>query len=142
MVSVIIPTMNRCAPLRRVLHAYLGQTALQEVAEILVSDDGSTDATPSVVSEFAKASPVPVRYLRQEHRGAASARNLFGCFGLFIQPRRFAFRHPIILHSLHHIVNLGIGEDGRSAELQRQVILSRQVLQFLRKSKRVGQVTT
>jgi len=76
MVSVIIPTMNRCAPLRRVLHAYLGQTALQEVAEILVSDDGSTDATPSVVSEFAKASPVPVRYLRQEHRGAASARNL------------------------------------------------------------------
>ena len=76
MLSAIIPTMNRCATLRMVLEAYLGQTALHEVSEILVCDDGSTDATPSVVSEFAKASPVPIRYLRQEHRGAGSARNL------------------------------------------------------------------
>jgi len=76
MVSAIIPTLNRCATLRRVLQAYSGQTALQKVAEILVIDDGSADETPSVIAEFARTSPVPIRYLRQEHRGAAAARNL------------------------------------------------------------------
>jgi glycosyltransferase involved in cell wall biosynthesis len=76
MLSVIIPTKNRWVILQRALEAYLKQTALEEVSEILVCDDGSTDKTPSVVSEIAKVSPVPIRYLRQEHRGAAAARNL------------------------------------------------------------------
>jgi GT2 family glycosyltransferase len=76
MFSVIIATMNRWMILRRVLGAYLGQTALSEVAEILVSDDGSTDRTQAAVGEIAKTSPVPIRYFRQDHRGAAAARNL------------------------------------------------------------------
>ena len=76
MFSAIIATRNRCEILRRALQAYLEQTALEEVSEILVSDDGSTDGTPTLVSQAAKASPVPIRYLRQEHRGAAAARNL------------------------------------------------------------------
>jgi len=76
MFSAIIPTRNRCEILARALEAYLEQTALQAVSEIIVSDDGSTDRTPFVVSQFANVSPVPVRYLRQEHRGAAAARNL------------------------------------------------------------------
>ena len=76
MFSAIIPTRNRCEILSRALEAYLEQTALQAVSEIIVSDDGSTDRTPFVVSQFENVSPVPVRYLRQEHRGAAAARNL------------------------------------------------------------------
>jgi len=76
MFSVIIPTMNRWVNLQRALEAYLGQTALGEISEILVSDDGSTDKTPFVVSQIANASPVPIRYFRQQHRGAGSARNL------------------------------------------------------------------
>jgi len=62
--------------LRRALEAYLGQTALSEISEILIVDDGSTDRTHAVVSEVAQTSPVPIRYFRQDHRGAAAARNL------------------------------------------------------------------
>jgi glycosyltransferase involved in cell wall biosynthesis len=74
--TVIIPTYNRCETLHKALSGYLAQTALDEIAEILVVDDGSTDSTADVVARFAKAASVPVRYLRQENRGPAAARNV------------------------------------------------------------------
>jgi GT2 family glycosyltransferase len=76
MFSVIIATVNRWMVLQRALEAYLGQTALSEISEILIGDDGSTDRTQAAVAEIAQTSPVPIRYFRQDHRGAAAARNL------------------------------------------------------------------
>ena len=77
-VSVVVPTHQRPALLRRCLRA-LGQQSLGAGAyEILVVDDGRQDATRDVVQELAAAPGAPhIRYLRPEHgRGPACARNL------------------------------------------------------------------
>lgn len=68
-VSVIIPTYNRAEFLRKAVSSVLGQTSPD--FELLVVDDGSDDHTEKVVSSFHG----PVRYLRQDNRGPAAARN-------------------------------------------------------------------
>lgn len=75
--SVIVPTYNRKDVLLKVLEAYAGQTAPQDICELLVVDDGSTDGTSETVREWAEKSspPFPVRYLRQQNKGLAAARN-------------------------------------------------------------------
>jgi GT2 family glycosyltransferase len=74
--SIIIPTYNRKDVLRKTLEAYCSQSAPEEILEIFAVDDGSTDGTDSVVAQSNEGSPIPIRYIRQEHRGAAAARNL------------------------------------------------------------------
>jgi glycosyltransferase involved in cell wall biosynthesis len=73
--SVVIPTYNRCKTLQKALSAYLEQTALQAIAEILVVDDGSTDSTQAVVAALARESTIPIRCIGQENKGPAAARN-------------------------------------------------------------------
>lgn len=73
--TIIIPTYNRKDILRKTLAAYCSQSAPEEILEILVVDDGSADGTDSVVAQSNAGSPIPIRYLRQENRGLASARN-------------------------------------------------------------------
>ncbi|MDQ7772371.1 MAG: glycosyltransferase [Elusimicrobiales bacterium] len=67
-VSVVIPVYNGAGTIGLTLDALLAQT--QAGLEIIVVDDGSTDSTPAVAGRFG------VKYLRQENRGAAAARNL------------------------------------------------------------------
>lgn len=73
MISVIIPTYNRCRFLEQAIRSVLGQTLAP--AELLVVDDGSTDDTRLRVSSLARESPVSIKYIYQENRGAAAARN-------------------------------------------------------------------
>ncbi len=73
--TVIIPTYNRCGLLKRALEGLLRQTARAESYEIVVVDDGSTDDTAAVV-EGVRAPAGRLRYLRQENKGPAAARNL------------------------------------------------------------------
>jgi GT2 family glycosyltransferase len=74
-ISVIIPTFNRAQVLRKTLHGYAGQSGDHQICEILVVDDGSKDDTASVVQEWDGSPILNVRYLRQENRGPAAARN-------------------------------------------------------------------
>ena len=76
MLSVVIPSFNRCQTLERVLGAYQKQSARDKIAELIVVDDGSTDATASVVEAASRESVFPVRYFYQANRGPAAARNL------------------------------------------------------------------
>jgi len=70
-VSVIIPTYNRAHLLGRSIHSVLGQT--YKDFELIVVDDGSTDNTEEVMSNF---SDDRIRYIRRmKNEGASVARN-------------------------------------------------------------------
>jgi glycosyltransferase involved in cell wall biosynthesis len=66
-VSVIIPSYNRDHLLPETLNSALNQSFRDY--EVIVIDDGSTDNTREVVSNF------PVKYIRQENQGLPNARN-------------------------------------------------------------------
>ena len=66
-VSIVIPAHNAEKTLGACLSACLSQT--HPNTEVIVVDDGSTDATPRIAEAF------PVHYIRQENRGPAAARN-------------------------------------------------------------------
>lgn len=67
--SVVVPTYNRATVLAKCLAALQAQT--HQSYEVIVVDDGSSDDTTSIVQGLAG-----VRYLRQENKGPAAARNL------------------------------------------------------------------
>jgi glycosyltransferase involved in cell wall biosynthesis len=75
-VSVVIPTFNRKEVLVKAIKAHLAQSAIDQIKEILVVDDGSTDGTDRAVSALAAQAPFPLRRLYQRNRGQAAARNL------------------------------------------------------------------
>ncbi len=69
-VTVVIPTRNRAALLRRAIDSALAQTAADR-CDIVVVDDGSTDETPRVAARYIGR----IRYVRQPNRGVSAARN-------------------------------------------------------------------
>jgi glycosyltransferase involved in cell wall biosynthesis len=75
-ISIVIPTYNRCKTLRKALSRYFEQTALQNIAEIIVVDDGSTDSTRNMVTEISHRSSIPIKYFHQMNKGPAAARNV------------------------------------------------------------------
>ena len=72
-VSVIIPVYNAEAYLRECLDSVLGQS-LRDI-EVVCVDDGSTDASPGILAEYA-ARDERVRVIRGEHAGAYRAREV------------------------------------------------------------------
>ena len=68
-ISVVIPTYNRCDMLGEALASVNAQNSSPD--EIIVVDDGSTDDTPRLFQCGNHAT----RYIRQENRGVAAARN-------------------------------------------------------------------
>ena len=68
-ISCIVPVYNSEAYLGQALDSILGQTL--PPGEIIVIDDGSTDATAAVAAKYARH----VSYIHQENRGPAGARN-------------------------------------------------------------------
>lgn len=71
-ISVIIPSYNRAAFLPRAVTSVLNQSG--KCSEIIIVDDGSDDNT-RVIVEGMKATANRIRYIYQENKGPASARN-------------------------------------------------------------------
>jgi glycosyltransferase involved in cell wall biosynthesis len=69
LVSVVIPTYNHARFLVDAVNSALAQS--YRYTEIIVVDDGSTDGTSAVMTQFGNQ----VRYIRQENRGLSGARN-------------------------------------------------------------------
>ncbi|MFC1623877.1 glycosyltransferase [Candidatus Omnitrophota bacterium] len=68
-ISIVIPTYNSASTLGQTVESCLGQDYPKDKLEIIVVDDGSKDNTEEVVKRF------PVKYIYQERRGPAAARN-------------------------------------------------------------------
>ncbi len=68
-ISVIIPAYNAQESLCKCIEALLKQSLDRQNYEIIVVNDGSIDSTETVVKNC------PVKYIRQDNRGPASARN-------------------------------------------------------------------
>ena len=71
-VSVVVPVYNIEAHLRQCLDSVAGQT-LSDL-EIICVDDGSTDASPAILGEYARRDP-RFRVVRQANAGPGVARN-------------------------------------------------------------------
>jgi cellulose synthase/poly-beta-1,6-N-acetylglucosamine synthase-like glycosyltransferase len=74
-VSVVVPTRARPQFLRNCLESLLKLDYPSDRYEIIVVEDG-TEVGQEVAEEVSRHSPVPVRYRRIPHSGAATSRNV------------------------------------------------------------------
>lgn len=83
-VSVIIPTYNRAALLPRAMDSIIAQT--YKDWEIVLVDDGSTDATDAVAAGYTKRLGERLVHLRRPRAGVSAARNrgIDACSGRFV----------------------------------------------------------
>lgn len=72
-VSVIIPTYNCEKYLPETIESVLNQT--YQDFEIIIADDGSTDNTKSIVSDYTNKFTGKILYCYQDNNGPAAARN-------------------------------------------------------------------
>jgi glycosyltransferase involved in cell wall biosynthesis len=68
-ISVVIPTYNNARFVASAVESALSQSL--PPAEVIVIDDGSTDATADVLAPYGES----IRYIRQSNSGPAAARN-------------------------------------------------------------------
>jgi glycosyltransferase involved in cell wall biosynthesis len=73
-ISIVIPTYNRIDVLPNCLR-HLEQQTWNDF-EVVVVDDGSTDATPQFLQQYAASGKLRLRFTRQPNSGPARARNL------------------------------------------------------------------
>ena len=85
LVSIVIPAYNAAADIRATLQSVQAQTYRN--FEAIVVDDGSTDATSTIVEEFIAADP-RFRLIRQPNAGIGGARNtaILAARGVYIAP--------------------------------------------------------
>jgi len=69
LISIIIPAFNAAICLERCLESVFGQT--HKNYEVIVIDDGSTDATTEILRKYSGK----ITYASQENRGPSAARN-------------------------------------------------------------------
>ena len=83
-VSIIIPTYNRAGLLPRALDSIIAQTF--EDWEVVLVDDGSTDATEALAAQYAERLGKRLRYVRQVRAGPSAARNhgIDACAGTYV----------------------------------------------------------
>ena len=70
--SVIVPTYNRLPILKKCLTALEGQTLAAKDFEVIVIDDGSSDGTEQLLTQYRP--PFRFQYLRQRNSGTGAAR--------------------------------------------------------------------
>ena len=73
-ISIVIPTYNTSGVLRECLSGLAEQAGDTTACEVIVVNDGGKDESSASLGHF--GDKLAIRYVRQEHRGPAAARNL------------------------------------------------------------------
>lgn len=73
-VTVIVPVYNAEKNIDRTMQSLFQQTIAQELVEIILIDDGSTDDSPRICDRYAEGHE-NVRVIHQENKGVSAARN-------------------------------------------------------------------
>lgn len=74
-ITIVIPTFNSVGKLARALESIERIDYPSDECEVIIIDDGSTDNTGDCVARMAGESRFNLRYVYQENRGPAAARN-------------------------------------------------------------------
>ena len=74
-ISIITPTYNRADELVHLYESLKKQTVDLKLFEFIISDDGSTDITQSMVEEWQFNSPFKIKFISQKNQGPGAARN-------------------------------------------------------------------
>lgn len=75
MISVVVPTYNRCGLLEETLESLLAQEYPKNRYEIIVVDNSSNDGTQEMVLKMQARKPGLIRYFRKENEGPVVSRN-------------------------------------------------------------------
>jgi glycosyltransferase involved in cell wall biosynthesis len=73
--SVVVPTYNRCDSLRLTLDGLARQSYPADRFEVVVVSDGSTDGTEAMLADYARRTSYTLRPLTQQNAGPSRARN-------------------------------------------------------------------
>ncbi len=73
--SVIVPTYNRLDEISELLGSLEKQLLPKEKFEVIIVDDGSTDATEEYILEMIKKESLNLSFYKQDHKGPGPARN-------------------------------------------------------------------
>jgi len=74
-ISVITPSYNRASELEHLLKSLSAQSIDHNVFELIISDDGSTDATETLIKRWQEKARYSIKYISQENKGPGAARN-------------------------------------------------------------------
>ena len=74
-ISIITPTYNRADELKYLFKSLNQQSVDPKVFEFIISDDGSTDSTKTMVESWIKESEILVKFITQKNQGPGAARN-------------------------------------------------------------------
>jgi glucosyl-dolichyl phosphate glucuronosyltransferase len=76
MISIIVPTLNRASSLKLALGSFCGQSLSPELFEIIIVDNGSTDATNETTqAAIAEFPHLQIRYICEPEPGLLSGRH-------------------------------------------------------------------
>ena len=74
-ISIITPTYNRVDELKHLYRSIRQQSIDLEKLEFIISDDGSTDSTKSMVDKWIEMSEISIKFITQKNQGPGAARN-------------------------------------------------------------------
>jgi glycosyltransferase involved in cell wall biosynthesis len=118
-ITVVVPAYNAAGVLGKCLQHLAEQDYPKDRYEVVVVDDGSTDATPEVVTEARRRLALQLRYVRQANAGRAAARNAGARVArspvlLFLDADVWASPQLLSAHARHYVDGQRVGVQGPS----------------------------
>lgn len=106
-ITVVVPAYNAAGVLGTCLRRLADQDYPKDRYEVVVVDDGSTDHTPEVLASARRELDMDLRWVRQENKGLAAARNAGARHAhypvvLFLDPDMWAERRLLQAHARHY----------------------------------------